>query len=189
MWLRPWPARNELGAFAAGDEAFLLDNGISISEPVSYLSGRKAVSEMTSRNNLTTPVSPAGLIVLLVLMACLPLACQSTGPMVAQAASPIPDVPMPVGFKMKESNSRSWTSGSLRFVDHLYKGSGGRVQTVEFFEKQMPISGWTSLSKQFTQGRSKLDFAKGREKCRITIYKPGALYPTYVQVAIWNDGK
>jgi len=139
---------------------------------------------MISRKKNIAPAILAGLIGL-ALIACVPLGCQSQGPLVAKAASPIADVPMPVGFKMKESNSRSWNSGSLRFVDYLYSGSGGRVPAVEFFEKQMPISGWVSLSKQFTQGRSTLDFAKADEKCRIIIYKPGALYPTYIQIAIW----
>ncbi len=117
--------------------------------------------------------------------------CQaSKGPMMAQARSPIPDVPLPLGFSLKELRSRSWSSGSLRFVDHLYYGKGDRVVTMDFFEKQMPVNGWTPICEQFTQGRSTLDYAKGNENCRITVYEGSGLFKsTYVQIAIWQSLK
>jgi len=117
--------------------------------------------------------------------------CQSSqpGPMTAQTRSPIPDVPLPLGFKLKELRSRSWTSGSLRFVDHLYYGKGDRVNVVDFFEKQMPVNGWAQLCNQFTQGRSSLDFAKSGENCRITVFRDGRFSSTSVQIAIWKSLK
>ena len=112
--------------------------------------------------------------------------CQfgQSGPMTAQSRSPIPDVPLPTGFKMKELRSRSMTSGSSRFVDHLYYGKADRVTVADFFEKQMPVNGWVALANNFVQGRSALDFTKSGESCRITVYKGGKLRSTYVEILI-----
>lgn len=128
-----------------------------------------------------------GLAILGWVVICFPgCATSQSGPMMAQPRSLISDVPMPLGFKMKELRSRSWISGSLRFVDHLYYGNGDRITVVDFFEKQMPVNGWAALYKQFAQGRSTLDFAKGGENCRITVYKDRKFSSTYVQIAIWK---
>lgn len=132
-----------------------------------------------------------GLIVVtgLVVLACVIIGisgCQfgQSGPIMAQARSPIPDVPLPSGFKMKERYSRNMTSGPSRFVDHLYYGKADRVTVVDFFEKQMPVNGWAALSNNFTQGRSSLDFAKGSENCSISVYKNSRFGSTYVEILI-----
>lgn len=99
----------------------------------------------------------------------------------------VPDVPLPTGFSLEELRSRSWADGDLRFVDHLYEGSADKMAAVRFFETQMPVSHWTAQTKQITQGRATLDFAKNNEKCRITIYDTGFLGSTYIQIAIWPN--
>lgn len=119
------------------------------------------------------------------------LGCQnnSGGDLGAQARSPLPDVPLPAGFELEELRSRSWKSGENRFVDHMYEGRGDKFAVSRFYEKQMPVSGWTMESDQFLQGRGTMDFVKGHERCRITYYDE-TLGKTVVLVAIWpiNNG-
>ncbi len=102
----------------------------------------------------------------------------------AQARSPLPDVPVADGFELVELRSRSWQSGQSRFVDHMYEGSGDKFAVSRFYEKQMPIAGWSMESSQFLQGRGTMDFIKGQERCRITYYDK-SLGGTVVLVAIW----
>jgi hypothetical protein len=112
--------------------------------------------------------------------------CQGDGggELGAQARSPLPDVPLPDGFSLVELRSRSWRSGESRFVDHLYEGRRDKFAVSRFYEKQMPLSGWSMESSQFLQGRGTMDFVKGAERCRITYYDSG-LGETAILIAIW----
>lgn len=109
---------------------------------------------------------------------------ENGGGLTAVSNSPVSDVPIPTDFELEELRSRSWTDGSLRFVDHLYSGRGDKFVVGRFYERQMPPSRWTPLTNQLVQGRATLDFVKDQEKCRITIYDGNWGY-TYIHVTIW----
>jgi hypothetical protein len=127
---------------------------------------------------------------MLLLAALLPLAaCQTdtNRDLGARAYAPLPDVPVAEGFELVELRSRTLDNGQLRFVDHMYQGRGDKFAVERFYEKQMPISGWTMEGKQFVQGRGTMDFVKGSEHCRITYYDE-SLGKTAVLVTIWPLG-
>ncbi len=83
--------------------------------------------------------------------------------LVPRARPPIPDLPVPVGFKLVESVSRDYESDNLRFVDHTYRGDAALVQVKRFVNEQMPRKGWTLETSQFVRGVHTLRFRKGEE--------------------------
>ena len=65
----------------------------------------------------------------------------SSGPLFADARSPITDVPVPVGFGMGDK-SRAGTENNQRVVDHYYTGKDQILPVVAFYKEQMPKHGW-----------------------------------------------
>ena len=68
--------------------------------------------------------------------------------LVADPHSPIPDVPVPVGFRLDQSVSRSSESGDTRVIDHTYAGRAGNAEIQEFYLGQMKRYGWTLSASQ-----------------------------------------
>jgi len=106
-----------------------------------------------------------------------------------QDRPPIPDVPVPVGFKEDEGRNRTLHTGVGRFVDHLYKGRKDKHAVVRFYKEQMPVSRWTYVTYMQTRGEHTLEFEKGAERCRIVVRKGDWLYPTYIDVRVWTVGR
>lgn len=102
-----------------------------------------------------------------------------------QARTHMPDVPVPVGFKLVDDRSRSYKNNTgLRWVDYLYKGRKNKLDVIAFYEKQMPSYQWTPQLTQSVQGRTALDFTKEHERCRITVFGGGTFGSTYIHVFI-----
>ena len=104
--------------------------------------------------------------------------------LLAQANPAVADVPMPVGFYLDESKSRSWQTGGVRFMDHLYKGREDKFNVWRFYKRQMPVNQWTLVRDIYTQGEVLLEFDKGNERCSIMLTNGSLFYPTYVKVLL-----
>jgi len=96
----------------------------------------------------------------------------------------VADVPVPSQFSLVINRSRHWSDGQLRWVDHLYSGSGSAQALLSFYEKQMPMHRWTLQNHELMQGEAILNFVKDQERCRIVIREGGHFEKTYVKVAV-----
>ncbi len=91
-------------------------------------------------------------------------------PLIAGANPQVADLPVPVGFDYDESDSRAQVSGGLRYVSVYYKGRKDKQRVARFYRDQMPANHrWKLESFRNDQGTLKLDFAKGRERCNVTV--------------------
>jgi hypothetical protein len=113
--------------------------------------------------------------------------------LIAQARPPIQDVPVPIGFSLEESRSRSFYGGGVRWVDHTYKGNEDKFDVMRFFQKHMPANRWKPMSNRFVQGRIKLEFEKEvpgyTEGCAVTIWDDGVFSPTRFTVECFPRGE
>lgn len=109
--------------------------------------------------------------------------------LVAQNRPPIPDLPVPIGFKLDYNKSRDYAPGGARFVDHTYKGSADVFAVKRFYERQMKTSRWVLTMSKFVRGEVTLDFEKETERCRISIDDPGMLRRTCIKVDLWTSGQ
>lgn len=117
-------------------------------------------------------------------------AVEQVGPeLVGQARPPIPDVPVPSGFELKESRSRNFTAAGARYIDHAYQGSSDKFAVARFYKRQMPINRWTLVTDMFVQGDIMLDFEKNTERCRVTVTEGNIFQGTVVKVALWTSGR
>jgi hypothetical protein len=82
---------------------------------------------------------------------------------------PVGDLPVPLGFKMDESTSRSYESAGSRYVDHTFEGRSSKVEVEQFIRQQMPLKGWTFRGSQMVRGTYVLRYEKGSEFCDVTI--------------------
>jgi len=108
---------------------------------------------------------------------------------VARSNPPIPDLPVPIGFKLDENSSRDYALSGARLVDHLYKGSSNKLAVKRFYERQMPVSRWTLTTSMFVRGDVMLDFEKETERCRVMITDGSLFHPTYIRVQLWTSGR
>ena len=109
--------------------------------------------------------------------------------MVARSQPPIPDLPVPIGFKLDEGKSRDYALAGARFVDHTYKGGGIKLAVKRFYERQMPINRWVLTTAMFVRGDVMLDFEKETERCRIIITDGSLFHSTYIKVQLWTSGR
>ena len=103
----------------------------------------------------------------------------------AQARPPIPDLPVPIGYRLDEGKSRTFEAGGARYIDHVYRGGADKFTVARFFKKQMQISRWVLMTSMFVQGDIRLDFEKGAERCSITITDGDLFNKTHVNVQLW----
>lgn len=104
-------------------------------------------------------------------------------------ASPDPverDVPLPRGFTLVERSSDDWSSGTLRYVRHRYRGGSSPAAVRGFYARQMPLIRWTPVLDSFSKGRRMLQFERGPEVCIVTISSRSRLFAreTIVDVVI-----
>lgn len=108
--------------------------------------------------------------------------------LVAMSQPYVPDLPVPVGFKIDEKKSRDYALAGARFVDHVYKGSGPKLAVKRFYEKQMGFNRWVLSTAMFVRGEVMLDFEKENERCRIIIADGSWFNPVYIKVQLWTSG-
>ena len=100
----------------------------------------------------------------------------------------VPDVPVPLNFKIVENRSIDFGSGSARYVRHVYKGKADKWDVKGFYEKQMPINRWSLVTYINEDGEISLDYEKGNERCRVMVTGGDWLYPVRVTVRLWTSG-
>ena len=114
----------------------------------------------------------------------------STAPgLVAQSRPPIPDVPVPVGFRLDQRKSRNFAAAGTRYVDHRYRGGENKYAVARFYKSHMPISRWSLVTDMFVQGNILLDFEKETERCRVTIDDGCLFHASHITVQLWTTGR
>ena len=101
----------------------------------------------------------------------------------------IKDVPVPVEFKMNESesHSKSLPDRNIRDIDYVFGGTPHKMATKRFFEKQMPLYRWTQTSSTVALGRIQMLYIKDEEECQISLEKLGLFGGTRLSISI--EGK
>ncbi len=106
--------------------------------------------------------------------------------LIAQSAAYVLDVPVPMGYKLKDRQSLDVMAGKSRVVQHVYRGSGRSLDVRNFYEEQMPMAGWHRRVVQNNNGTYTLQFEKGGEYCSIhvTPSRAGFLGGTIIHLTI-----
>jgi len=96
---------------------------------------------------------------------------QRVGPgLVADLDSPIPDVPMPIGFKPVISRCSSSFDGVARTVTHVYQGRATAAETAIFYRQQLPFFKWELQNRTDQEdGSIILNYTKGREALNVRV--------------------
>lgn len=88
--------------------------------------------------------------------------------LVASAQSPIPDVPMPIGFKPVVSQSSSEFDGRVRQVHHVYQGRADHPDAVTFYRVGLPMHDWRFVRRvDQPDGSTTQSFTKGNESLEV----------------------
>lgn len=85
---------------------------------------------------------------------------------VLSETSPIPDVPLPIGFKVVASKSRSSVGeGGVRTVQHYYQGRVSVVDLMTFYKQQLWRHDWQAeeVPTFHADGPTFMRFTKGPE--------------------------
>ncbi len=95
----------------------------------------------------------------------------TTGPgLVANPKSPIPDVPVPIGFEPLLSKSFSSFDGYARHVTHVYQGQGTQAEAIVFYRQHLWLMGWNLIERYSEEDNTEvLAFHKGREQLTIRL--------------------
>ena len=109
---------------------------------------------------------------------------------VASPDSPIPDVPMPVGFRPVASKSSSSMEGQARVVRHVYQGRSEPTDVVLMYRQHLPRQNWSYLGRESDDdGATVLRYTKGPEALRVRVVERGTLSTvTTVQIDITPRG-
>lgn len=124
-----------------------------------------------------------------------PPASPSGPELIPQVRSPIPDLPVPVGFSLNEDESRSIASAGMRFVEHVYTGKPDKYAAKRFYMANMPSNRWILINDVIANGEIRMEFEKdGRgERCTIIIGDNnllGSLFsPTKVKATVQTVGR
>ena len=94
-----------------------------------------------------------------------------TGPgLVANPKSPIPDVPVPIGFEPLVSKSTCSFDGYAREVNHHYQGQGSQAEAIVFYRQHLWLMGWEFMQRDNEEDATAvLCFEKGRETLTVRI--------------------
>ncbi len=109
--------------------------------------------------------------------------------LVAMARPPIPDLPVPIGFKLDQGRSRNLAAAGIRWIDHLYKGKADKFSVARFYRRQMPLTRWTLVTEMFAKGNLTLDFERQSDRCHVTVSDGSLFHPTYVHIELWTAGR
>lgn len=88
-----------------------------------------------------------------------------TGPgLVASPRRWVPDVALPTGFEPVASQcvSRELPHGG-RLVEHRYEGRATLQDVVRFYQRHLPLDGWTARDRLSRPGAERLQWTKGVE--------------------------
>lgn len=110
------------------------------------------------------------------------------GELVAQPRSPVPDLPVPIGFSLDDKNSRSFAGADIRWVVHRYTGRHDKWATGRFYKRQMPLHGWQLDNDRMIQGTVYLDFSKPGQRCVIKVADGSWFTRTVVWIEVYSLG-
>ena len=105
--------------------------------------------------------------------------------LVARAGPDVPDLPVPTGFKIVESQSATRQGAGVRFIDLTYRGSAKKFDVKRFYESHMPSNGWVVGPSWFVGGKITMEFQKDTERCQIEIDEAGLFSPTRIGMRVW----
>lgn len=92
--------------------------------------------------------------------------------LVAASESPIPDVPMPIGFRPLPKLCSAAIEGAsgARRVHHVYQGMGSAGEAVGFYRQQLPTRGWQLVGLSGgNEADAVLRYTKGPEQMDIRV--------------------
>jgi len=89
--------------------------------------------------------------------------------LIPQTQPPVPDIPVPIAFKLAEEISRTYESGGVRTVDHTYVGRDDKYEVERFYAEQMPLKDWVAKSKRMERGVITQIYEKGDEMAQVEI--------------------
>ena len=93
--------------------------------------------------------------------------------LVADAKSPIPDLPMPHGFvALAAESSRRVSPDGLRTVVHSYQGRGSLADAITFYRQQVKRAGWKLTGERTSGGVTMIGGLKGSESLTVQVSKP-----------------
>ena len=90
--------------------------------------------------------------------------------LVAAAESPIPDVPVPIGFVLVRSQSDAQFDGTHRTLTHVYQGRADLEELRFFFDRSLTRSGWQATGPASAPIRT---YTKGGELLNLGICSDG----------------
>ena len=102
---------------------------------------------------------------------------------------PVADLPVPKGFRLNESRSRTFAEAGSRYVDHVYEGNADKYTISRFYKRHMPIYRWVLTTDMLVQGKIILDFEKDNERSRIIIAQGNVIVPSRVLAQVWTRSK
>jgi len=102
--------------------------------------------------------------------------------LVGSQLSPIPDVPMPVGFEPVVSRCRSSVIGESRRIDHTYQGRSSLQAVANLYRRDLRLEDWELVEDSVTGDDLLLRYVKDHEQLNLTITRTGRL--TSIQVRI-----
>ncbi|MEM1353666.1 MAG: hypothetical protein AAGH88_02160 [Planctomycetota bacterium] len=89
--------------------------------------------------------------------------------LVVSPAPYIPDVPIPVGFKIVASQSSSSFDGRVRTVYHYYQGRANPGETVAFYQAHLPRNQWEFVTTSTGGQTTTLRYVKGPESLALSV--------------------
>jgi hypothetical protein len=108
----------------------------------------------------------------------------SSGGLVVDPDSPIPDVPMPVGFVAVPSKSSVSYDGVNRIVSHVYQGRSNTQDASAFYRQNLDDQGWRPTGMDTGDPRTPLQtYTKGPEELRISITETRSIVTILVTIA------
>ncbi|HOW71246.1 MAG TPA: hypothetical protein PKY77_11645 [Phycisphaerae bacterium] len=100
-----------------------------------------------------------------------------------QSRTYLSGIPLPAGFKLVDKLSDDQASGGMRMARHTYAGSAEARAVSDFYIEQMPLHGWTLVSRMTVKGPMSLRFENKDESATIDI-RPGSFGRASVQVYV-----
>ena len=81
----------------------------------------------------------------------------------------VSDVAVPSGFELNEPESEDKSSGSWRYIRHVYYGKSDPQLVRAFYREEMGHTKWRLLEDEMRQGQYALSFENDLESCEVTV--------------------
>lgn len=102
--------------------------------------------------------------------------------LVARPDSPIPDLPMPIGFKVVVDQSLVEVHGISRYVRHVYQGRSSMADATRFYRHHAPLYGWRPVSERAENSQTLMWYVKGDERLTLQFSRRGGIVSTVVWI-------